>query len=156
VFVLKDELHRGLVLPSPTGYVEFGFGDWEWYALQRDAWYRVVPTVLWPTPGALSRREFAGADAAQLRAALPWAQWQPVVVDAARAERLRQRLQAQFDRGIGALVLRTDLAMQFVPWDRSYWFADTCVDALVEWLRELGCRASWVPICCDVAVVERR
>src|SRR5690606_655289 len=46
VFVLSEAMHTGIVLPpdpgcsgNPHEYVEFGFGDWSWYALGNAAWY---------------------------------------------------------------------------------------------------------------------
>jgi len=152
VFVVRDELHRGLLLPVPTGgFVEFGFGDWEWYARAQEQWHRVFATVLWPTRGTLARREHFASDAAALRASMPWASFDEFVVDARDAMRLRERLDAQFTAGNRDRVIRSGLRMHFVPWDRDYWFGDTCADAVVEWLQELGCRSSWAPLCFDVA-----
>lgn len=152
VFVVRDELHRGLLLPAPEGgFVEFGFGDWEWYARAQEQWHRVFATVLWPTRGTLARREHLARDAAALRASMPWASFDEFVVEATEAQRLRARLDAQFAAGNHERVIRSGLRMHFVPWDRDYWFADTCADAVVEWLQELGCRSSWVPLCLDVA-----
>ena len=65
VFVLSEAMHTGIVLPpdpgssgNPDQYVEFGFGDWNWYALSNNAWNNAFATVLWPTQGALGRRTF--------------------------------------------------------------------------------------------------
>ncbi len=152
VFVVRDELHRGLLLPAPAGgFVEFGFGDWEWYARAQEQWHRVFATVLWPTRGTLARREHFANDATALRASMPWATFDEFIVEAADAARLLARLVAQFAAGNRDRVIRSGLRMHFVPWDRDYWFADTCADAVVEWLQELGCRSSWVPLCIDVA-----
>ena len=153
VYVIQDELHVGLVLPMRGGYVEFGFGDWEWFARAQDRWYHVFATVLVPTPGTLARREHAVDSAAALQEALPWVRLQPITVDYARAEALRARLAAQFAARESEAVYRTGLRMQFVPWDRSYWFGDNCATAVVEWLRELDCTASWVPLLLNVSVV---
>ena len=153
VFVVRDELHRGLLLPSPSGgFVEFGFGDWEWYARAQEQWHRVFATVLWPTRGTLARREHVASNAEALRASMPWASFDEFVVEDASALRLRERLEAQFAAGNRDRVIRSGLRMHFVPWNRDYWFADTCADAVVEWLQELGCRSSWVPLCFDLAI----
>lgn len=37
VLLIRDAMHRGLLLPNDEGFVEFGFGDWGWYALGNDA-----------------------------------------------------------------------------------------------------------------------
>ncbi|MGE3175399.1 MAG: hypothetical protein AB7O97_22430 [Planctomycetota bacterium] len=153
--LIRDQLHRGLLLPQPGGgYVEFGFGDWAWYAEGREHWTRVFATVLWPTPGALSRRELAGADPAAVRAALPWAQFEDLVVGAAAAERLRLRLEEQFAAGRVAATQRPALRMGFVPWARSYWFVDNCSTAVAGWCAELGCAISGPPLAFDVAAAR--
>ena len=52
----------GVVVPDgqtpQQRYLEYGFGDWDYYALEHNAWYLIFDTVLWSTQGALSRREF--------------------------------------------------------------------------------------------------
>lgn len=66
VYVIKEALHTGLVLPptegalgSPDSYVEFGFGDWGFYALGDNGVCGAITAVLWPTREALGRRRFA-------------------------------------------------------------------------------------------------
>ena len=156
VYVIQDELHIGLVLPERGGFVEFGFGDWEWYARAQDRWYHAFATVLLPTPGTLARREHAVASVEALQSSMPWVRLQPITVDYARAEALRLRLQAQFAARESEAVYRTGLRTQFVPWDRSYWFGDNCATAVVEWLRELDCTASWAPLLLAVSVATAR
>ena len=49
--------HASLALPTADGgCVEYAYGEWEWFALNNDAWYRVFPALCWPTRGALGRR----------------------------------------------------------------------------------------------------
>jgi len=149
VFLLSEAMHTGIVLP-PLGpddeFVEFGYGDWSWFALGNDAWYRVFPTVLWPTQGALGRRTFGARDERQLRAAAWWTTLSPLVVDAAKVRTLRTKLQARFDAGASNAVRRQDLGFDFVPSDDSYWFGFTCADAAAAWFRELDCEIGWTPI----------
>ena len=56
VFLQSEARHKGLLLPKAEGrFVEYGFGDYDWYALEKDRWYYVFDTVLWPTKGTLGR-----------------------------------------------------------------------------------------------------
>lgn len=149
VFLLREALHTGVVLPpiAPGDeYVEFGYGDWSWFALGDDAWYHVFATVLWPTQGALGRRSFATREAADLPRVAYWADVTPLQVEAELAQQLRLRLQAQFDAGATGAVQRPELGFTFVPWDRSYWFVDNCADVAAEWFTELGCSVGWAPV----------
>jgi hypothetical protein len=148
VFLLRESMHVGVVLPAatPGSYVEFGFGDWRWYALGEDQWYNVFRTVLWPTQGALCRREFAAGNADELRRAAYWAELSPLVVDGTEVAALRGRLEVICRGRAAQAVARRELGFTFVPSDESYWFLCMCADVAATWLRELGCSVSWVPI----------
>ncbi|MEZ6035849.1 MAG: hypothetical protein R3F29_00110 [Planctomycetota bacterium] len=160
VMLIRDQLHRGVLLPgaSGAGFVEFGVGDWSWYALGREAWYDTFATVLWPTQATLSRRLHRGRDAAAVRAAKPWASFAELQVERADADRLRQRLEAAFAAGAAQRVRSEPLDMEFVPggetWP-SYWFAANCADACAMWFEELGCGVSWVPLRVDLTVAPK-
>jgi hypothetical protein len=151
VFLLREAMHTGLVLPpidaaDGAEYVEFGYGDWGWFALGNDQWYHVFATVLWPTQGGLGRRTFGARTEAELRARVTWAELSPLVVSATKANALRRRLQDRFDKGRGELVERRELGFQFVPGDESYWFPNNCADVAARWFEELDCRVGWTPI----------
>ncbi|MBK8100212.1 MAG: DUF2459 domain-containing protein [Planctomycetes bacterium] len=151
VFILRDAMHVGVVLPVGTGgaterYVEYGFGDWSWYALGNDAWYRVFPTVLWPTAGALSRREFAATTPAELRRVASWVELDELLVGGGEVRALRDELDRAFAAGAAHQVWRRDLGMAFVPSELDYWLARTCADVAAGWLSRLGCQVGWAPI----------
>lgn len=151
VFVLREARHVGLVLPVHAGepverFVEFGFGDWAWYALERNAWHDTFATVLWPTQGALCRREHDARSAQELRDAAHWTTLEELTVSRARASALLERLEAEFAAQAPRAVRLEAYDMNFAPCERSYWFADTCADAAAEWLEELGCEVAWAPI----------
>ena len=158
VFLLSEAMHTGIVLP-PSGpeeeYVEFGYGDWSWFALANDAWYDAFATVLWPTAGALGRRTFGARDAETLRRAAHWTELSPIIVSAEKARTLRVRLQSQFDAAARDAVRRADLGFTFVPFDRSYWLANNCADVAAEWFVEVGCDVGWAPLRLGLEVVAR-
>ncbi len=146
VYLLREAMHQGIVLPVPAAaperFVEFGFGDFEWFARGRDQWYRVFPTMLWPTTGTLCRREHGIA---------PWPSQpglalDPLVVDATAVDLLRQDLEQRFAAGTATLVEQPAWQMQFVVHDDDYWLLHTCADTAAEWLRRLGCTVTPAPI----------
>ncbi|MBL8753628.1 MAG: DUF2459 domain-containing protein [Planctomycetes bacterium] len=148
VFLLREAMHSGVVLPSPTNgaYVEFGFGDWSWFALANDQWYNVFATVLWPTQGTLGRRPFPARTPDELRQYVTWAELQPLAIERAKATALWTRLHEQHAARQSEAVTRANLGWTFVPYDRSYWFPQTCADVAAEWFRELDCSVGWTPI----------
>ena len=157
VFLLGEAMHTGIVLPplSPTDeFVEFGFGDWSWFALGNDAWYHAFATVLWPTQGTLGRRTFGARTAAELRARVTWATLSAVEVSGAKAAALRRRLEKEHEDLRKEAVRRPEFGWLFVPYDCSYWFGVTCADVAAAWFRELDCTVGWVPIRGGLAVAD--
>lgn len=53
VHVIESGLHARLVLPLGDRWVQYGFGDWDYYALNRQDFYHAVKALIWPTPGAI-------------------------------------------------------------------------------------------------------
>jgi hypothetical protein len=156
LYLIREAMHRGLVFPLRNGFVEFGFGEEAWYAQRREAWYRVPAVIFAPTPGTYGRRSYLAQDLAGLRASRRGAEYVPFVVERARAEELRQRLQAQFDARAEPPLWRGDLGMHFVPAERDYWWLNDCIDVCVAWLEDLGCHVSWVPLMLELELESER
>lgn len=161
VFVLSEAMHTGIVLPPDPGssgnsdqYVEFGFGDWSWYALANNSWYKAFSTMLWPTQGTLGRRTFGARTAEELRNRASWATLQPIMVSREKAALLRRRLQAEFDGARKLVSVRQDLNFKFVPTEYSYWLLHNCADLAVDWLQELDCDVWWCPVRYDLLVED--
>ncbi len=156
VFLLLDARHRGLLLPAADGkgLVEYGFGDWDWYALNEDAWYDVFDTVLWPASGALGRRPTDAADAPSLRARYPWMELHEFAVEREAMEALRGELEAPFAARAADQHFNPRYGMTFVPADDGFWCLFNCNDAAALWLERLGCEVSWVPLRLGLSVKE--
>ena len=148
VFVLREALHVGVLLPEPVDapqrWIEYGYGDWSWYALGNESWWRVFPTVLWPTAATLCRREWIAPDEEELlrRVTARGCEVDRIVVERARVESLAMELAAKF--ASGAEVRRDELNMDFVRTDGGYWMGNTCADVAAEWCEALGCDVGWV------------
>lgn len=162
VFLLSEALHTGIVLPpdpgssgNPDQYVEFGYGDWSWYALGNNAWFNAFASVLWPTQGTLGRRTFGARDPDSLRRRVVWAKLQPVMVSRASAAKLRRQLQAEFDGLRKQVVVRNQYGFRFVPTQDSYWLWHNCADRAADWLVALGCEVGWWPVRYDLLVENR-
>ncbi len=153
VIVLAEAMHRGVLLPNEAGgYVEYGFGDWEWFANGNDAWYRAFPTVLWPTAGALGRREHPGRDVLEIKAQMPGVRLQELKASGPKVRALRDRLERDFTSRAAAGIWQPLYRMRFVPQDDGYWWAFNCTDQVAVWLRELDCEVSWVLVRLELEV----
>lgn len=144
VYLLKNAFHRGLWLPREAGgFVEYGYGDWRWYALDESRWYRLFPTLLWPTKGALARRANGSRDGEALAAYYYWTSLDEIQVERERMVALRSRLDDEFERLAEQAINSRSTDLEFVPIERSYHAWNNCNDVVAEWLEELGCEVSW-------------
>jgi hypothetical protein len=136
VLLVDEAWHKGLVLRSTDGaLVEWGFGAYGWYALERNEWYHVLGTVLWPVGGTLSRRAWSPEERGRRAAEDVHAFHAP----RARVEALARALQAEFDAASGAPHWSEPQQTHFARSDTSYWMFHDCHDQTAEWLEGLGC-----------------
>lgn len=153
VYLLKDAMHVGVVLPDEAErFVEYGFGDWDWYALCRDRWYHVFHTVLWPTQGCIGRTWWGRESVNQAMAS-----GQLTSFHAGRVEvdGLLKALEERFSIHASTLVRNPAYDMYFVQDDQGFWFLHNCHDAVAEWMEALGCEVSWTWIRTDLEVGVR-
>lgn len=156
VFIADYGRHASLILPrNGTTLVEFAYGEWGWFALGRQGWYRAIPAIAMPTPGTLGMRNLHIApDPTELAAALPCEQVCTLRVERAAAGRLRGRLDAAFARYADRAVYNRDLNMHFVPYPLPYCLFCQCNSVLAQWLRELGCRVRGTALLADFRVEQ--
>jgi len=165
IYVSEYGRHTRLALPrEPSGapetaqMIEYGFGDWNYYALEergaRSAWRALFRSGA----SALSRREvryqpdpelFRRANAASYAVRLTVGQSQ---VDA-----LRNRLEREWNE-LGPkhrTVRRSDDGVYLRRSDRRYHLFQNSNHQTAEWLRELGCEVKGVAILSRFEVVSR-
>ena len=153
VFVRKEARHRGLVLPrAEGGYVEYGYGEFDWYALEEDRWHHAFGTMLFPSTGTLGRRMIDRDSLQGLKALYPHSEFLSLRVSRPLAADLVADLERKFEEGEATLTHNERYRMSFVETDDDFWCFYNCNDATTEWLERLGCSVSWVPVRRDLAV----
>jgi hypothetical protein len=144
VHLVSSGRHAGLLLPCDDGRtVEYGYGEWGWYAQVRTAWWRAPLILLWPHQGTLGRRYVSGDDL--VGDSYGGGKLEPIVVSGDKAARLLARLDAEFAEG-GDPHYNRDYDMSFVMHPDRFSLLHNCHDEVVEWLRELGSSVSWTPV----------
>ena len=142
VFVIDFGRHTALLLPGgPDGsLIEYAYGEWMWFALDKSKSYRVFPTLFWPTRGTLGRRALSvSPDLYAIRRAVPCADVLEVVVASEDAMSLSARLDAQFERHVNSMHFQPLYDLDFVHSDKAFHLFHNCNGAVAGWLRELGC-----------------
>jgi hypothetical protein len=141
VFLIDYGYHTSLVLPrAEHRLVEFAYGEWGWFAMNDDAWYRAPTLIMWSHSGALGMREFAGEPtAATVGAYMPVEHIDELSVSRDAVDRLLGELDGIFQAGGSETVYNATVGLQFVRHPEPYGAFRNCNTVVAEWLERLGC-----------------
>lgn len=158
VYVIDYGRHTSLLLPKEegAGLIEYAYGEWNWFALDRSRWHDVFGTLLWPTQGTLGRWEWdLPADAAEIRLGIFCEDVLEISVAEESRRALLLRLDARHAQRIDTLHYQPLYQLDFVHDDRKYHLAHNCNHVLAQWLRELDCEVHGWSMFADFVVHER-
>ena len=143
VFVIDYGRHASLALPKEeSGLVEWSWGDWNWFALQRTGPLEGLQALFGSRRSTLSRRELAPAgDERQLADRIGAEEVLGFAVERDRAADLQRRLEARWLRRREEAVTHAS-GRVFVPDDARYSLSNTSVHELARWLEALGAKVS--------------
>jgi hypothetical protein len=133
-----------LVLPRENGgAVLYSYGEWAWFAENRDSWYRVFPVLFWPTQGTLGRQEWPGLNGVELyRRENPTLRMWELSAPRERIVALVSRLDTEFQATTDRPHYNARYGLDFVKWGPRYHFLNNCNHLTVKWLEELGLEVS--------------
>ena len=156
VFITEYGRHTRLALPNDsTAFFEYGFGEWNFYGLEKQGWLSALRAISGLGQGAFSRRE------------LPFTQNEADFLQAARGERsarlwverpladhLREELESRWRANGDIVVVRH---ADQVPVSRDpapYHLFGNSNHAVAKWLERLGCRVRGQPITSDFEITK--
>ena len=149
-FLVDHGRHTTLVLTrEDDSLVRYLYGEWRWYALEETGFIRGWSTLLWPTQGALGRRELTGPPAPQrIRQQIPVViqTIHELPVEAEQIDALDRRLEARFDDAIETRHYNPVYDLEFVHDPRDYTLFYNSNHVVADWLRELGLEVQGDPI----------
>lgn len=134
VVVLVDYgKHSSLILPSGAGWVEFAYGEWDYFALNEDDLCTGMAALCCFNQGTLGRRNLTAPrvhaeELFELR------------VSRADADALRSRLEERYGRHPETRLHNSLNGLTFVHDDESYICWNNCNHVVARWLEELGCK----------------
>ena len=158
VFIIDYGRHVSLILPQPDDelLVEYAYGDWGWFALDKSKSFNVFPTLLWPTRGTLGRWEWdMEPNAEAMRHRIPCEGVQEVTVETSAIADLLAQLDERYQRHIDTLHYQSLYQLNFVHDDQSYWAFHNCNHVLAIWLRDLGCKTHGFAMFADFRIKNR-
>lgn len=149
VHVTEYGRHTRLAMPKADepGFWEYGFGEWNYYGLERRGLWDAIRAMTGLGQGAFSRRALPSrADGSfDLRAARG-TRSAKIAVEASRVSALRQKLEDRWRRNVSHVVIRK---WDSVPVSRdfeSYHVFNNSNMATARWLKHLGCEIRGLPI----------
>jgi hypothetical protein len=140
LYLLDVGRHTRLAFGLPDGeFIEYGYGEWLWYARMEDSWWRVPAVLFWPTQGTLGRRQWHGPQAeARLLAEYENLNVLALAAEEGKVAALVTELDLAFMRESTAMIRNRVYGLDFVPFDRSYWLLNNSNHAVKEWLERAG------------------
>jgi len=156
VFLSEYGRHTRLALPDDfTAFFEYGFGEWNFYGLEKQGGLSALRAISGLGEGALSRRQlpYTLNEAVFLRAA-GGSRTARLWVERSLAYRLREALEARWQANADALVVRQ---MDQIPVTRdpaAYHLFGNSNHAVAKWLERLGCRVRGYPITSDFEITK--
>jgi hypothetical protein len=156
IFLTEYGRHTRLALPrDSTAFFEYGFGEWDFYGLEKQGVFPALRAISGLGAGAFSRRELPFAlnegdflqAAAGDRSARLW-------VERSLANSLRQELEARWRANAGTVIIRR---FDQVPVSRDpahYHLFSNSNHAVAQWLRRLGCRVRGSPVTSNFQVAK--
>jgi hypothetical protein len=148
VFVSEYGRHTRLALPDRTAaFFEYGFGEWNFYGLEKEGAFSGLRAITGLGAGAFSRRElpYTLIDYEFIRAAGS-ARSVRLLVERTLANDLRSELERRWRSNAGVTVVR---ALDQIPVSRdpeAYHLFDNSNHAVARWLERLGCRIRGSPM----------
>jgi hypothetical protein len=156
VYVTNYGKHSSVVLPlKEGGYVEWGFGDWNWFALNKTSPLDAIRALFFSPQATLSRRVmWPQATDEDLRHNLSANSLIRIEVSEDRVEQLMRQLDARYARHGDTQVYSTLSYMEHVKDPEHYWLFNNCNHFTAQWLRDLGCRVDGTGVTSDFRLAK--
>lgn len=141
VSIVHDGFHSRLVLPTSNGeFIQYAYGDWNYFALNQQNWTDGLAALLVPTQGALGRRKFSNI--AQLQQITEGENYTLLSFEVAQAKstQLLKSLEERFNSNIHTVVKNPLTGFMLVRDDRDYTTWHNSNHELVTWLENLDCQ----------------
>ena len=176
VYIVDYGRHGSILLPltgeavdpvSRTTLREYAFGDWVYYAQNRDSFRDGARALLWRSEGTLGRRDLPGLGpasdeapiepAARIERQLGAERVLPLVVSGDAAAMLLDTLDHRFEAGrqSGEPLSNPVVGLDFVIDGQSYSLGRHCNHEVRDWLNAMGADARGTPLISEFQVVER-
>ena len=156
VYITDYGRHSSILLPMGDGHLmEYSYGDWEFYALNKYKWYIGASKLFFSDGSGLGRRILAqpGDDEA-LHKLLGCKRLMRVDIEQSRVSNLLEELDRRYSAKIETMIYNDYGHNYFVKDESHYWLFHTCNAMTGQWLEKLGCKVGGFPVISNFEVVR--
>lgn len=147
--------HTRLALPNDAGhYVEYGFGDWRFYAEEKRNLFTGFQALFFSSGATLSRRELPGPKSDNLRRHFSSVRTEAIEVPSHLADHLRDDLMLAWEEAGGEQIDQGYLSFRRAP--QHYSLFNNSNHQTARWLEQLQCDIQGAPFWSDFEVVSKR
>jgi hypothetical protein len=148
VWIIEYGYHSSLALPEDAGAVEYAYGEWKWFALNKDQRWRVFPVLFFPSQGTLGWRRLSHPPPQSTIVRQQGAKnIQSFSASADKVITLKNQLDRQISENLQTKVFNPQVDMFFVKVPKKYCGCRNCNSELAHWLEALDCRVEGGALC---------
>ncbi|HEX3357636.1 MAG TPA: DUF2459 domain-containing protein [Tepidisphaeraceae bacterium] len=143
VYIPDYGKHSAVVLPDPAtgGYIEWAFGDWNYFALGHTGLKDALSALFVSPQSTLGRRVIPPqSDDDAMKQTLEANGLLRITISADRSASLMKELNDRYQKNIDSMIHSTYSHMDNVKDAEHYWGLHNCNHLTAQWLRELGCK----------------
>jgi hypothetical protein len=157
VFLSQYGMHsRVAVQIDQARMVEYGYGDWRYYAEGEKGLWRGMVAIATPTDAALGKRSLPfSADREDFRRQAGADRSERLDVEQARVNQLVGHLEGRYQAHIDTEIHPAHLPFSFVKDELPYRLSHNSNHQAADWLRRLGCEVRGNPVYANFRVLGR-
>ena len=156
VYVTDYGRHSSILLPMGDGHLmEYSYGDWEFYALNKYKWYIGATKLILSDGSGLGRRilPHPGDDEA-LQKYINSKRLLRIEIEQSRVLELLAELDHRYNERLETMVFNNYSHAYFVKDDAHYGLFHTCNAETAGWLRKLGCKVEGLAVISNFEVAK--
>ncbi|MBF2062832.1 MAG: DUF2459 domain-containing protein [Calothrix sp. C42_A2020_038] len=143
VYVTDRGLHSRLILPVEDGkFIEYAYGDWNYFALNKQSISYGLAALFTKTQAALGRQIFKNQSQIQGLVKQDNINLLSFEVAQSKALSLGKSLEQRFQRNIDTQVKNPSTGLTLVQDEREYTLFHNSNHELVSWLEDLECQVT--------------
>ncbi|WP_416669276.1 DUF2459 domain-containing protein [Egbenema bharatensis] len=154
VYVMNQDYHSRLVLPQDESWVQYAYGDWQYFALYQQSVRTALQALLVPTQGAIGRRTYDNIRDLQQATEFYNGSLVSFIADNQNVAQLVEQLNSRFNQNIETVIVNPLNRMSFVQDERDYTLLHNSNHEVAEWLEALGCQVEGIVLWSGFQVQE--